>query len=75
MKVQALRYELLRVLRLSASRYRFVWGRKPNHPLIDTKASERYLHYLPYCNFSDLVFFILVIRDVLHSHTLKLPEL
>ena len=49
--------ELLRVLRLSASRYRFVWGRKPNHPLIDTKASERYIHYIPYCNFSDLVFF------------------
>ena len=41
MKVQALRYELLRVLRLSASRYPFVWRRKPNHPLIDTKASER----------------------------------
>ena len=58
LKVQALRYEMLRVLRLSASRYRFVWGRKPNHPLIGTKASERYPHHRPYCNFSDLVFFI-----------------
>ena len=59
MKVQALRYELLRVLRLNASRYPFVWRRKPGQPLIDTKASERYLHYIPYCKFSDLVFFIL----------------
>ena len=59
----------------SASCYPFVCRRKPNHPLIGTKASECYLQYIAYCIFSDLHFLHYVIRDVLHSHTLELPEL